>query len=634
MRNIDDKFWNRYIELLNTTILPYQYEALNDRVEGAEPSYSIRNFKVAAGLIEFPYGGREFQDSDVAKWIEAVGHSLVQSPNKDLENKVDEIVEFIEKAQHEDGYLNTYFTVKEPGKRWTNLYDCHELYCLGHMIEGAVSYYKATGKDKLLKIVCRAVDYVDQIFGWEEGKIQGCDGHQEIELALLKLYSVTKNKKYLDLCKFFLDVRGTNNFFYQEWEKRGKKLHENSFYKEPNLKYIQSHKPIRDQKTAEGHAVRAVYMYSAMAELSDEIDDMELKEVCNELWQNIVNKQMYITGAIGSTEIGESFTYDYDLPNDTIYGETCASVGLIFFAKRMFKLNQNSEYYNTIEKILYNLIIGSMSLDGKKYFYVNPLEADPISSENNPLKKHVKITRQPWFGCSCCPPNVARLLANLNDYIYDVVDNNIYSQLFIGSQVLLEVKNSKILIEQQSEVPWDGKVEYLLKLENDENIRFNIRVPEWIIGDPLVKINEKIVKYEIIEGYIVLEKKWSNLDKIQVEFRMDILFIESNQKITKNSGKISLQRGPIIYCLEERDNFKLLSSIFLDSKTKFSLVESNDIVSGAKYITGNAKVKKTNSTKLYFRSEDNYEDIKLKAIPYFMWANRGANEMTVWINKK
>ena len=449
---ISDLFWSKYVELVRNTVIPYQWEALNDRVPDAEPSHAVTNLRIAAGLEEGEFRGFVFQDSDVAKWIEAVGYSLQSHPDSELEAAVDSIIDIIEKAQQPDGYLNTHFTIKQPDKRWTNLHECHELYVAGHMIEAAVAYHEATGKKKLLDIMCRFADYIDTVFGPEPEKIHGYDGHQEIELALVKLYRATGNERYLKLSKYFIDERGKEpNFFNIEWEKRGRySFWTNTVSKKPDLKYCQAHKPVREQKSAVGHAVRAVYMYAGMADIAAETGDNELMDACRVLWDNIVSKQMYITGGIGSTHHGEAFTFDYDLPNDTIYAETCASIGLIFFANRMLNIEQKSIYADVMERALYNNVLGAMSLDGKRFFYVNPLEVWPEASEKNPGRFHVKPVRQKWFACACCPPNVARLLTSLNNYIYSKNNNTVYT-FYISGEAEIEPENGKLILNRATD---------------------------------------------------------------------------------------------------------------------------------------------------------------------------------------
>jgi Uncharacterized protein conserved in bacteria len=366
---IDDNFWSEYQKLVKEVVIPYQWEALNDNVPDADPSYAIKNFRIAAGEEQGEFGGMVFQDSDVAKWLEAVAYSLTINPDPELEALADKTIDLIAKAQQPDGYLNTYFTIKSPDKKWTNLQECHELYCAGHMMEAAAAYYHATGKKKLLDVMCRFADHIAAVFGVEPGKLKGYDGHQEIELALVKLYKATGNEKYLKLSKYFIDERGQEPYFFEEeWRKRNKiSFWSNSVSEKPNESYHQSHKPVREQSEAVGHAVREVYMCTGMADIAAETGDKELFEACKRLWDNIVNRQMYITGGIGSTNHGEAFSFDYDLPNDTIYAETCASVGLIFFAHRMLQIEAKGNYADVMERALYNTVISGMAKDGRHF---------------------------------------------------------------------------------------------------------------------------------------------------------------------------------------------------------------------------------------------------------------------------
>ena len=369
-------FWSRLQELVRTQVIPYQWEALNDRIEGAAPSHCMENFKVAAGQREGSFGGCVFQDSDFAKWIEAVGYSLTIHPDPELEKTADEAIDLVCSAQQPDGYLNTYYIINGLEDRFTNLAHNHELYCLGHLMEGAIAYYQATGKDKLLNAVRRYADLVDSLFGAEEGKLQGYPGHEIIEMALVKLADVTGEERYLRLAKYFIDQRGQEpNYFREEIEKSGKPW---GWAKSPfGLQYYQAGKPVREQTAAEGHAVRAVYLYSGMADVARKTGDESLWNACRTLWDSIVRRRMYVTGSIGSAHYGESFTFDYDLPNDSVYGETCAAIGLVFFARRMLETEAKGEYADVMEQALYNGVISGMSLDGRSFFYVNPLEVLP-----------------------------------------------------------------------------------------------------------------------------------------------------------------------------------------------------------------------------------------------------------------
>ena len=383
---IRNSFWNRYIDLVKNMVIPYQWDILNDRREDAEPSHAIDNLRIAGGKMKGHFYGQVFQDSDVYKWLEAVGNILMLERDPELEEKADAVIDLIAEAQEEDGYLDTYFSIEEPDKKWTNVLECHELYCAGHFIESAVSYYRATGKEKILQIAYKLADYLDRVFGPEEGKLHGYPGHQEIEIALLKLYDLSGNEKYLNLAGYFINTRGTNHFFEEEFEKRdhvsfwekARTPEPNRYYNQyPYNYYNQFQSPVRLQKKAVGHAVRAVYMYTAMADLAGKTGDKELFAACRTIWDNIVKKQMYITGGIGATNSGEAFTNDYDLPNDTNYSETCASIGLIFFAQRMLMSETDSVYGDVIEQALYNTVLGGMNYEGNRFFYVNPLESVP-----------------------------------------------------------------------------------------------------------------------------------------------------------------------------------------------------------------------------------------------------------------
>src|SRR5690625_1118398 len=373
---VHDAFWRTYMKLVRDQVIPYQWEALNDRIPNASPSHAIENLKIAAGEASGDFHGMVFQDSDVAKWLEAVAYSLETDPDDQLEQTADEVIDLLGRAQQADGYLNTYFTIKEPENRWGSLMHNHELYCAGHFIEAAVAYYNTNGKRKFLDIMCRYADYIDTVFGEDDSKLSGYTGHQEIELALVRLYRVTNNDKYLKLSQYFIDARGNKpHYFDEEREKNAPGVFEEMVqHFDHFFEYNQSHKPVREQDKAVGHAVRAVYMYTAMADLAAETGDHVLAEATKTLWGNATQCQMYVTGGLGSSVHGEAFSFDYDLPNDLCYTETCASVGLVFWARRMLDLEANGAYADVLERALYNGTISGMDLDGQKFFYVNPLE--------------------------------------------------------------------------------------------------------------------------------------------------------------------------------------------------------------------------------------------------------------------
>jgi hypothetical protein len=645
---IEDGFWGAFTELVRRTVIPYQWEALNDRLPDAEPSYAVSNFRVAAGDEAGKHGGMVFQDSDLAKWLEAVGYSLAGHPDPELERIADGMIDLIARAQQENGYLNTYFTLQEPGQMWTNLHEAHELYCAGHMMEAAVAYYESTGKRQLLDVVCKFADCIDTVFGREEGKLRGYDGHQEIELALVKLYEATGEERYLRLAQFFIDERGREpHFFIEECKLRDGYSHWRRA-KQPiptvsQLAYNQAHKPVREQDTAVGHSVRAMYMYTAMADLARLTGDRELHEACRRLWDNTTKKQMYITGGIGSTHHGEAFSFDYDLPNDTVYAETCASIGLIFFARRMLQLEAKSEYADVMERALYNNVIGSMSQDGKHYFYVNPLEVWPQASAGNPDRHHVKAVRQKWFGCSCCPPNVARLLSSLNEYIYTAApaQNTVYAHLFIGSEAEFELAAGHVAIKQQSRLPWEGYVRFELEAVPDSAFTLALRIPAWCGGQAALKVNGATAVYEVRDGYALVSRRWSVGDSVEWEPAMEAKLIAAHPEIRANAGKAAIERGPLVYCLEEADNGSSpLASLSIAPRTKLQARYAPELLGGAVVIEAEGCVDDTASWRQ--EAEAPYrplvqlqaaQPVKLTAVPYYLWGNRRPGEMTVWIRR-
>lgn len=639
LRNIrvTDPFWSFFTKLVRETVIPYQLEALNDRVPEADPSYAIRNFRIAAGLEEGEFGGMVFQDSDLAKWLEAVGYSLMTHPDPELERKADEVIDLVVQAQHEDGYLNTYYTIKEPGRRWTNLTDCHELYVAGHMIEAAVAYYEATGKRKLLDAMCRFADHIDEVFGPEEGKLKGYDGHQEIELALVKLYKVTGNERYLKLSQFFIEERGKSpNFFLQEFAREDYERHWDVVKgQKPDLPYYQAHAPVREQEVAVGHAVRAVYMYTAMADLARELGDESLLEACRTLWNNIARKQLYITGGIGSTHHGEAFSFDYDLPNDTVYAETCASIGLIFFANRMLQLEAKGEYADVMERALYNIVIGSMAADGKHYFYVNPLEVWPEACRKNPGKYHVKPVRQRWFGCACCPPNLARLLASLGGYIWSADKDTLYTHLYIGNEATVSVGGQPVRVTMQSGLPWDGRVKLAVAPDQPGRFRLALRMPAWLSGEAEVRVNGEVcTNGRLQDGYLYVEREWQDGDIVELELPMAAEWIAAHPEVRANHGKVALQRGPVVYALEEADNGRLLGtlSVNVQEQPEVRLEETEWGQVPIIRAKGWRESVDSSGDGLYRRATNsNKQPVTVRAIPYYLWGNRGEGEMAVWI---
>ncbi len=629
---INDSFWTKYTKLVKDVIIPYQWESLNDNIEGAEPSHCLNNFKIAAGEKEGEFGGAVFQDTDVAKWLEAVAFTLETNKDEDLENLADSVIDLIGRAQDKNGYINTYFTIKEPELRWTNLTEGHELYTAGHLIEAAVAYYNATEKDKFLNIMIRFADLICDTFGKKENQIHGYPGHQEIELALVKLYDVTKDKKYIETAKYFLDERGKSPNYFLEEEKTEKFKRIFPEFKNYTPLYSQSHLPIREQTTAEGHAVRAVYMYCAMADVSFEYEDKELLKACKTLWNNIVNKRMYITAGIGSSGLLERFTTDYDLPNDINYSETCASIGLALFGLRMTKITKEASYMDVVEKALYNTILSGIAMDGKGFFYVNPLEVWPETCIERTSKEHVKPVRQKWFGVACCPPNIARTLASLGQYIYLVDKNSLYINLFISNETVLELEDKQVNLVMKTSFPNDNNINIQLSSESEEEIMIALRIPSYA-ENYIVFVNDQTYKFETDKGYAIIKGKFKN-DKIKIKFDAPAKFIYANPLVRADSGKVAITKGPLVYCLEEVDNKDNLSAIFVD--TSVSPIEKYDeeLFGGTTIINLKGKTisnKNWDKDELYGEQRPIYENITLKAVPYCYWGNRRHGEMTVWV---
>lgn len=653
---ITDSFWKNEMELVRKEVIPYQWEALNDRVEGAAPSFCMRNFKVAGKLnqekkkkgeafeepkytyrgfealpedpahLEDKFYGFVFQDSDFSKWIEAVGYSLTQHPDPELEKTADEAIDVVCAAQQEDGYLDTYYIINGRDKTFSNLRDHHELYCFGHLTEGAVAYYEATGKDKLLKAAQRFADYIEAYFGAEEGKCKGYPGHEIAEMALVRLYRATGEQKYLKLARFFVDERGKRPYYFdQEHPEAVKKGQE----KELRYQYHQAHLPVREQDEAVGHAVRAVYLYSGMADVAQLTGDEGLYRACETLWNNIVNEKMYITGGIGGTHVGEAFSFSYDLPNDTAYAETCASIGLVFFARRMLQIRPDSKYADVMERALYNGILSGMALDGKSFFYVNPLEVNPEACRKDERKFHVKSVRQKWFGCACCPPNLARLLSSIGSYAYTENADTLFVHLYMGSILSKKVNGQDVDVCIESDFPWDGNVKIRVRAKGS-NFKLALRIPDWC-GSYIIKGTENAGTH-MADGYLYVEKDWEEEELLELCFPMEAKLMAANENVREDIGKAAVARGPIVYCLEEADNGKELHLLSVSTASK--PVVQDEVICGipVKTITlSGFRYEKGEGQGLYRPwSAEKKKAASLKFIPYYMWANRMENEMQVW----
>ncbi|MFQ7400540.1 MAG: glycoside hydrolase family 127 protein [Neglectibacter sp.] len=615
---IQDRFWKERLDLVRKEIIPYQWEAMNDRVPNAEPSHCIENYRIAAGQAQGSFYGEVFQDSDLAKWLEAVAYVLSFQPDPKLEKLADEAIELVCAAQQPDGYLNTFFTIKEPDQRWRNLREGHELYCAGHMMEAAVAYFEATGKRRLLDAMMRLADLICNTFGPEEGKIHAYPGHEEVELALFRMYRATGVRRYLELSAYFINCRGTGeNYFRNENDRPGYLPIWGSMDTNSDMSYYQAHQPVREQKQAAGHAVRAMYLYSAMADLAGELKDEGLLNACKTLWNDVTERQMYVTGGVGASGILERFTTDYDLSNEMAYAESCASIGLMLFGLRMNRVTRQAKYFDPVERALYNTVLASVALDGKSFFYVNPLEVWPKACMPYTSKEHVKPVRQPWFSCACCPPNVARTFASLGQYIWAQDSQRVYLNLFISSTV--KAKNGAIL-KLETEFP----LENVLKITSDQVLELAVRIPGY------GKNFRANVSYRKENGYGVFELEAGK--ELEIQFDAPACFIRANPEVRACSGKVCIQRGPVVYCLEEIDNGSNLSALSVD--TAVSPGERESDIPGGLMITASGKRRRPwADDKLYGEIPSQYEETVLQAVPYAFWGNREKGEMTVWIRE-
>ncbi|MBE6580236.1 MAG: glycoside hydrolase family 127 protein [Ruminococcaceae bacterium] len=539
-----------------------------------------------------------FWDSDVAKWIEGAAYILKHHPEmRELEQKADGIISKIKEHQEDNGYFNIYFTVCEPENRFSNR-NAHELYCAGHLMEAAVAYAEATGKETLLECMEKYAEHIYKVFVVDRSAAFFTPGHEEIELALVRMYHYTGERKYLDLAAHFINTRGT--------------VVEND-----HPEYDQSHKPVREQAEAVGHAVRALYLYTGMAHLAKETDDDELKHACRVLWNDIMSHKMYVTGGVGSTNIGEAFTTNYDLPSDTAYAETCAAIALMFFGNAMLALENDAKYADVIERALYNGVLSGLSLDGTRFFYTNPLEINLSERWSSTWGKRVfPISQRPGvFSCSCCPPNINRLLPSLGNYIYGSENDTLYINQFISSQL----NDVGVCCTQKTDYPNDGTV----KISARGIARVAVRIPSWCEHLTLNK------PYSIERGYAVVENDGGD---IVANFDIKPRLVYADSRVMRNAGRVCVARGPVVYCAEGMDNGADLHSYSIPSNPEFH--EAYDENLGL-YTLQVACVRETDfGDELYSNRAPQKVRASLKLIPYNCFANRGETDMIVWLRRE
>ena len=628
-------FWGPRVETVRRSTVPHQLNQLEETGH-----LDALRLKWKPGSQRKPH---IFWDSDLAKWLEAACFCLTTRSSRKLKKEVERVVELIVRAQRSDGYLNSYFSSVEPSKRWENLKDRHELYCAGHLMEAAAAHFEATGESALVTAMSRFADHIGSILGPGKNQIQGYPGHEEIELALVKLFRCTGEKRYLNLARYFIDERGKSpHFFEAEAEARGDdpdraRPPQTPHFSRQGSAYDQwqAHVPPRQQKAAEGHAVRALYLYSGMADVAAETEDTELLAACRRLWRNIVHRRMYITGGVGSHRFGERFSFDYDLPNEEAYAETCAAIAMVFFASRMLQIDADAEYADIMERALYNGVLSGISPDGKRYFYTNPLAVNPVAARMPQVRADRR--RQPWFICACCPTNIARLLASLGGYVYSTARNEIFVHLYAQGVLSTELEGKKVRIEQKTNYPWEESIVISVYTEEPLSFTLSLRLPGWC-RKPSLKISGRRfgLTDSVRKGYVRMKREWRSGDKIELILPMPPERFEAHPSVRQNCGRIALQRGPVIYCFEETDNGKNLADLIIAADGKIAAEYSQEFPGGGAVVLSGTAFRRDPADwkdRLYRRASTNMIKVPFRAVPYALWNNRKPGEMRVWMRQ-
>jgi len=627
---VNDAFWAPKIETNRAVTVPFA-------LKKNEETGRVDNFRKAAGLMKGAFQGKRYNDSDIYKVMEGASYTLMLRPDPALKKQLDDLIVIIAKAQEPDGYLYTNRTIdpKNPApgagkERWSNLRVSHELYNVGHMYEAAVAHFQATGEKGFLNIAVKNADLLLRTFGL--GKRHGFPGHQEVEIGLSKLYRATGNRAYLDLAKFFLDERG----HYFGGERHDPK---DDFAVYDSDEYLQNHKSVLEQDEAVGHAVRAMYMYAGMADVAALGGWPEYVKAIDRLWENVVGKKMFLTGGVGARDTSEGFGDAYELPNAAAYAETCAAIGNALWNQRLFLLHGESKYVDVLERIMYNGLISGVALDGMSFFYQNPLESD------GKTKLYMdQVGRAPWFEVACCPPNITRFLPSVPGYIYAVMDDVLYVNLFIGNAAAVEVNGRKVAVRQETRYPWDGAVKIAVDPETEAEFTLDVRIPGWALGRPVptdlyrfadandqkpaLRVNGAAIALDMDKGYARLKRVWKKGDVVDLALPMPIRKVVAHPSLKEDAGKIALQRGPIVFCAEGIDNGGRVLDLALAENAKFTAEFRPGLLDGVVVLKGKASVRSSGGSAAAAAEERDF-----LAVPYYAWANRGAGEMRIWFLK-
>lgn len=592
---LEDGFWAPRLKIIREVTIPSQYRLL-------EETGRIFNFRRASGKETGSFRGLVFNDSDVYKWIEAAAFSHAYEPNPEIISLVEQTIDEIAAAQDENGYLNTFFTFERKSERWKNLRDMHELYCAGHLMQAAVALYRSAGNRRLLEIACRFADHIVDTFG--PGKRVGVPGHPEVEMALVELYRTVGKREYLDLACFFIDNRGKGII--------------------GGNPYHIDHKPFRELDEIVGHAVRALYLNCGVADVYAEVGDKTLFEALMRLWHNMVERKMYVTGGVGSRYEGEAFGEDYELPNSRAYAETCAAIANFMWNWRMLLLTGDGAFADIMELALYNGVLSGISLDGRHYFYVNPL-AD-----------RGRHRRQEWFECACCPPNIARLIASLPGYFYSTSDNGVWVHLYASGKARIDLDGSEITLIQETNYPWDGEINITIHPADVKEFNLHLRVPGWC-RDASISVNGEKFSGPLVSGYAVISRSWRDGDKVRILLKMPVERLISHPHVMENNDRVALKRGPIVYCFEGVDNpgFDVWDLVLPDD-SQIRVEWMRDLLGGVMVVRGEALAVDPEAfgRKLYAYKDEvrlSVRNVEFTAIPYYAWANRERSPMTVWV---